>query len=519
MSEFYGQQEQQEQQTTRTQHLAREKALFRYTTALDQGDIDTLHALLQQAEGDLALEQMIIETQKVYQAEDDIVVSEDEVEQARELLLASSPTEGAIWYENRYRPPTRFQRFNMMLRVLAAALVICALLASFLVLYAFHNNGSAGLPHSKTWKVINSPSPGSTQNSLNAVAVLSASDVWAVGYSDKGELIEHWNGTQWSVIPGVQSGATYNVLSGIAAVSANDIWAVGSTFISNTVEDTLVEHWDGKTWNIVPSPGPGKTYNSLNAIAVASANDIWAVGLSSDISIDNNNYRETKTLIEHWNGKMWNIVPSPNPRTAENYLNAVAVVSANDVWAVGSSFKSTKATISSSGGLSLIEHWNGAQWSIVPGTSTGAAFENLLSLASLSSSDVWAVGFTYSYENNGDQWHTLVEHWDGKKWSVVPSPSGPPDVDNNYLSGVVALSATDVWAVGYIPSRYPQQGKTLIEHWDGTRWSIVPSPSPGPYNNFLVAAARDPHSNAIWAVGYYGEALTPERTIIEAYAP
>ena len=54
-------------------------------------------------------------------------------------------------------------------------------------------------------------------------------------------------------------------------------------------------------------------------------------------------------------------------------------------------------------------------------------------------------------------------------WSVVPSPSPGPSV--NDLNGVASVSANDVWAVGdFINASGSKQ--TLIEHWDGTSWSV-----------------------------------------------
>ena len=41
---------------------------------------------------------------------------------------------------------------------------------------------------------------------------------------------------------------------------------------------------------------------------------------------------------------------------------------------------------------------------------------------------------------------TLVEHWDGTTWSVVNSPN--VTTDGNQLGGVVALATGNVWAVG-----------------------------------------------------------------------
>src|SRR5712691_8350800 len=120
-------------------------------------------------------------------------------------------------------PSRRPHRYRALFQTLAAVLVVAALLGGFLVVFASRHPspvGHAPLPtiSVKGWQFIFSQNPGSTQNSLNGVAVVSASDIWAVGYSSNsppsgnaagGELlptgeqtlIEHWNGTQWNIIP------------------------------------------------------------------------------------------------------------------------------------------------------------------------------------------------------------------------------------------------------------------------------------------------------------------------------
>src|SRR4051812_41226283 len=49
-------------------------------------------------------------------------------------------------------------------------------------------------------------------------------------------------------------------------------------------------------------------------------------------------------------------------------------------------------------------------------------------------------------------------------WSLVSSPN--PGTSSNVLNDVEVVKANDVWAVG------GQQGHTLVEHWDGTSWSV-----------------------------------------------
>ena len=47
------------------------------------------------------------------------------------------------------------------------------------------------------WTQVPSPSPGATFNYLSSVAATSTTNAWAVGGSDNGTLILHWNGTTW----------------------------------------------------------------------------------------------------------------------------------------------------------------------------------------------------------------------------------------------------------------------------------------------------------------------------------
>jgi hypothetical protein len=87
------------------------------------------------------------------------------------------------------------------------------------------------------------------------------------------------------------------------------------------------------SWHQVSSPNVGgtTTNNFLYGLAAVSSSDLWAVGCSSCDSIG----RSGATLIEQWNGHTWNIVTSPNPGSAADLLYGVAADSATDVWTVG----------------------------------------------------------------------------------------------------------------------------------------------------------------------------------------
>src|SRR5258708_37538799 len=78
----------------------------------------------------------------------------------------------------------------------------------------------------------------------------------------------------------------------------------------------------------------------------------------------------------------WSVVPSPNPN-GNSGLSSVAVVSANDIWAVGTSGSQRGS------GQTVIEHWNGTQWSVVQSPSTGSLFNKLYNVAVGSANKVW----------------------------------------------------------------------------------------------------------------------------------
>src|SRR5262249_30186538 len=139
-----------------------------------------------------------------------------------------------------------------------------------------------------------------------------------------------------------------------AAIAGNDIWAVGfSDQVSAppVVDSTLAEHWDGKSWNIVPTPplpsgGGNHPHAPFLGVAAAASNDVWAVGFKTGP----NNPDFGEQLIEHWNGTSWS-VDTTGPVIEGDGLGAVTVVSSNNVWAVGGG-----------GGGALVEHWDGTRW-------------------------------------------------------------------------------------------------------------------------------------------------------------
>jgi len=246
--------------------------------------------------------------------------------------------------------------------------------------------------------------------------------------------------------------------------------------------------------------------NSLRDIAVVSADDAWAIG-QAQVREEGGRGR---SVILRWDGSRWRAVRHPQDGIG---LEAIAASSASDAWAVG--------------GHSTLR-WDGSTWRRVPPADPGGWSWFLQDVTSLGRDDVWAVGVQVR-KGVGS---TLIEHWDGTRWSIVPSPEPPlasPAALSAGLTAVAGWSSDGVWAVGTwnfgCPSTNCSGGvvHTLAERWDGERWRIVPMPdAPGAVrtDNELLAVSASGPDNA-WAVGLVtsgpGVGGPSDRQIIERW--
>jgi len=177
-------------------------------------------------------------------------------------------------------------------------------------------------------------------------------------------------------------------------------------------------------------------------------------------------------------------------------LSGVAARSPDDAWAVGHYG-------TSSGERTLIEHWNGTRWSQVPSPSPGGKGRNsqLTGVAMTSARRAWAVGF-YQTPKSGQR--SLILRWNGRSWRQVPSPN---PFHQTVLTSVAATTASHAWAVGYaITGKTGVEGRqitqTVFLQWDGLSWTRVPSPNLIPFGgNWLLGVAAIQYTD-IWAVGY-----------------
>jgi hypothetical protein len=371
----------------------------------------------------------------------------------------------------------------------------------------------------ESWRRVSTPSPGS-HAVLRAVSGTAPGNVWAVGDGSEGSLTMRWNGRRWNVVASPDPGSLFLDVNGVNALSESDVWAVGVYAVQGNWK-TLAMHWDGASWNVVASPSPDPVINVLNGLVAQSATDVLAVGAGGG----------TGTLALRLRGTAWSRTPSENGGVGENVLNGISAASPADIWAVGHAQQRSLTLHNEGAGWSIVPspnlefgvrledvvalgpedawavgwsgtagsfdrtnvamHWDGEEWSIVPTPQPGGAFvDQLLAIDAVGPNNIWAVG---SYQIDQAFYRSLVLHWDGRTWSLVPNTCDTRDRLSG-LTGITVLSSSNVWALG----------DSTFCHYDGSSWTEVPSPQPRPEHYEIAYQLEDLSAVApddIWAVG------------------
>jgi hypothetical protein len=218
-----------------------------------------------------------------------------------------------------------------------------------------------------------------------------------------------------------------------------------------------------------------------------SPTDVWAVGQKFSF-----NGGGITLIFEHFNGTTWTVTPFPRSNDFE-FASAITTVSPDDAWVVGSFGEMT----------TLAAHWDGTRWALVPTPSPhdgNNVINTLTGVTAVSAGNVYASGYEGNVNSLNFQ-KPYVLHWNGSAWSLVTVPN--LGGEGSRLSAITALSAHDVWAVGQT-----QQGDgsilTLAAHFNGSTWSLVPTPDPGQQGTLIsnsLSATVSPAPGVVWALG------------------
>lgn len=319
--------------------------------------------------------------------------------------------------------------------------------------------------------------------------IRASSTLWCWGNNDVGQLGlgDHGGGTyryvparvgretDWSLV-------TAGVYHTCATRSSGELWCWGSNgsgelgigqppyFTEAPVRLGSLTTWDK------PTAG------GVDTCSTQTNHTLWCWGDPGDGELGVGSRTEDPTVPVQ-------LGPSNTEVPVSYSLASVSARSPTDIWAVGQ--KQRKSIVST-----FVEHGDGTAWSEVPGANPGPRRTSLAAVAALSPGDVWAVG---DYKLLGAN-RTLAERWDGSSWKVIKSPNS--ERKNSELVAISALSETDIWAVGQAddyPYNYPS---ALVEHWDGTAWSVVPIERNIHWAMQTLTGVKAIGPNDVWATGY-----------------
>jgi hypothetical protein len=177
----------------------------------------------------------------------------------------------------------------------------------------------------------------------------------------------------------------------------------------------------------------------------------------------------------------WSLQTVPKPEPST--LNGVSCTSKKACVAVGS-IRTKQGT------FTLVERWNGKRWSIQPSPNPPGSKDSRLSSVSCTTSRFCvAVGDSTrpgprpgppAFTASSPREFMLVERWDGRRWSLQPI-ADPFGPRDAGLAGVSCTSKVSCMAVGSLREQLNEEPVGVIERWDGSTWTVQRIHSKDPY--------------------------------------
>jgi len=340
---------------------------------------------------------------------------------------------------------------------------VCAAVGS----YSITVSGAAALPLAESWNgtawmLRRTPKPRpATTAELVAISCSSKARCMAVGSYTNGSslyfsLAGWWNGTGWSIKPVPRPpGADVASLSGVSCVSARWCVAVGS-FAGNGIGPApLVEQWNGKKWRTLRTP---LVHGAYGFTGVSCTSTIACMAVGSGVN---------RGVAEWWDGARWSVTPSRV--SLPKVLSAVSCTSASACTAVGAA-----------GAQQSVLRWDGSRWArertppVCEVSGQGGCDVALLAVSCRSRRWCVAVGSVSGFVGDTEYTNPLVERWNGNRWSVQAAPTCLQTLCGYTLDGVSCASSRACTAVGSI-GQGPGANLTVALRWNGRRWMVQES--------------------------------------------
>lgn len=403
------------------------------------------------------------------------------------------------WNGRRWSVDRRALRFGQLSGVSCVSRAMC-------VAVGYGHNALGVLRwNGRRWSMQSLPTPHGATSQLSAVSCVTPRDCEAVGWSsyDSSEsdemvvLAERWNGRRWAIQPSEftpEPGGEDSALSAVSCASPTACTAVGTALDG----EQLVIHLVGRRW--VTDTGAAALHGPLNGVSCSSSHTCTAVGAAAFGP-------GAAPFAETWNGHSWSTEPAGAQTIGGSSLAGVSCPAPGTCTAVGTIDRGT-------GPHTLAARWHGSRLRTDATPTPPAHVRVTLTAVSCPTASVCtAVG----YLGNGAGHRQPVAIREAKGAWSAESPPTPPGAINSELDAVSCPTTTACTSVGV--AQLENSSVSLAEVWDGTAWTITSLPSV-PAGSPALAAVSCTAANACSAVGQQGDDGSPAsapRTLAERW--
>ena len=302
-------------------------------------------------------------------------------------------------------------------------------------------------------------------------------------------VAEHWDGASWQIVPTPDPFSETPIsLEGVTCPWSNICVAVGSSG-SGSGSTPLIEVWNGTSWSHQASPAvPG---GALSAVSCSGLLACTAVGTDGSGG----------TLAERTDGSGWYVQPIPDASPPPGGLADVSCPLKRTCTAVGQSNGVNNP-------VPLVERWFGRvnAWGLQSAPEPEGALGAQLRGVSCPSGPVcFAVGNSSANEQPDftRDFTTLAERRVGSKWSVMPTPNPGPSPSGRPFADLFDVSCSGPRACHAVGDAFVSTGQIAIaERFDGTSWQLESIPYPNSGGTPHLAGVSCPNRHFCMAVGY-----------------
>jgi hypothetical protein len=296
---------------------------------------------------------------------------------------------------------------------------------------------------------------------------LFVGDHWSGKRGAAVNLAEAWDGSSWRIVATTGPGGTsYSFLDDVACPTTRFCLVVGGAGSGRKYHDTAFTWENGTTWRRIKVPSPGHVRNSeLAGVACFNSKNCMAVGNYTSAS------GHVVGFALRWHGGRWKLQVTPSiAKQHWAYFEGVSCPMAKRCVAVGLTEDKTRFEIYHA----FAETWNAGRWHVSELRRSPSFF---YAISCPASRVCFASGGTYPSLRAFER--PLIEAWNGSSWAKQhPVGTSAPYVADQ-MQNVSCVSRNDCEAVGFSSRpRASSSDHTLAEKWNGQRWTVQATANP-----------------------------------------